>query len=205
MSSRPLHARAAEAAPPAGGAGGRRGTPAGGRAGGATRRSRAHAPPAHPAPAAPRASASSRVFRVFAAGLDNDPSAGSPTETLLRLLLPLHDKVQWTSRDVAGGETAPVALCLGPRRPRCGGSALTRPCTRGGPQRCPAVRGVAPVSLSVGCGGGSRARRPPSLRTLPARPWRVCVAAGEPLGPWPVVGRRCRSRRGVARPPVPPV
>ena len=35
---------------------------------------------------------------------DNDPSAGSPTETLLRLLLPLNDKVQWTSRDVAGGE-----------------------------------------------------------------------------------------------------
>lgn len=37
-------------------------------------------------------------------GLGNDPSAGSPTETLLRLLLPLNDKVQWTSRDVAGGE-----------------------------------------------------------------------------------------------------
>ena len=34
----------------------------------------------------------------------NDPSAGSPTETLLRLLLPLNDKVQWTSRDVAGSE-----------------------------------------------------------------------------------------------------
>uniref|UniRef100_A0A6N2NIM9 Senescence-associated protein n=1 Tax=Salix viminalis TaxID=40686 RepID=A0A6N2NIM9_SALVM len=28
----------------------------------------------------------------------------SPTETLLRLLLPLNDKVQWTSRDVASGE-----------------------------------------------------------------------------------------------------
>ncbi|MBW0436064.1 hypothetical protein HGB47_20880 [Leptospira yasudae] len=27
----------------------------------------------------------------------------SSTETLLRLLLPLNDKVQWTSRDVAGG------------------------------------------------------------------------------------------------------
>lgn len=37
------------------------------------------------------------------AGFDNDPSAGSPTETLLRLLLPLNDKVQRTSRDVAGG------------------------------------------------------------------------------------------------------
>ena len=28
----------------------------------------------------------------------NDPSAGSPTETLLRLLLPLSDKVHGTSR-----------------------------------------------------------------------------------------------------------
>ncbi|KEH17021.1 senescence-associated protein [Medicago truncatula] len=36
------------------------------------------------------------------AGIDNDPSAGSPTETLLRLLLPLNDKVQWTSHNVAG-------------------------------------------------------------------------------------------------------
>uniref|UniRef100_A0A6N2KJX1 Senescence-associated protein n=1 Tax=Salix viminalis TaxID=40686 RepID=A0A6N2KJX1_SALVM len=39
--------------------------------------------------------------RSAGAGFDNDPSAGSPTETLLRLLLPLNDKVQWTSRDVA--------------------------------------------------------------------------------------------------------
>ncbi|PHT56948.1 hypothetical protein CQW23_05434 [Capsicum baccatum] len=37
-------------------------------------------------------------------GFDNDPFAGSPTETLLRLLLPLNDKVQWTSRDVVGNE-----------------------------------------------------------------------------------------------------
>ena len=29
----------------------------------------------------------------------NDPSAGSPTETLLRLLLPLSDKVHESSRD----------------------------------------------------------------------------------------------------------
>ncbi|GKV20107.1 hypothetical protein SLEP1_g30272 [Rubroshorea leprosula] len=41
------------------------------------------------------------------AGIDNDPSASSPTETLLQLLLPLNDKVQWTSRDVAGGEPPP--------------------------------------------------------------------------------------------------
>ncbi|KAK8503749.1 hypothetical protein V6N13_041807 [Hibiscus sabdariffa] len=46
---------------------------------------------------------------LFPAGFDNDPSAGSPTETLLRLLLPLNDKVQWTSRDVAGQRTAHVA------------------------------------------------------------------------------------------------
>ncbi|KAF3633757.1 hypothetical protein FXO38_25404 [Capsicum annuum] len=38
------------------------------------------------------------------AGFDNDPSTGSPTETLLRLLLPLKDKVKWTSRDVTGSE-----------------------------------------------------------------------------------------------------
>ncbi|KAI8522310.1 hypothetical protein RHMOL_RhmolUnG0006500 [Rhododendron molle] len=43
-------------------------------------------------------------WRVLRRGFDNDPSAGSPTETLLRLLLPLNDKVQWTSRDVAGSE-----------------------------------------------------------------------------------------------------
>jgi hypothetical protein len=42
--------------------------------------------------------------RSAGVGFDNDPSAGSPTETLLRLLLPLNDKVQWTSRDVAGSE-----------------------------------------------------------------------------------------------------
>lgn len=48
----------------------------------------------------------SQVLRIarYNFGLDNDPSAGSPTETLLRLLLPLNDKVQWTSRSVAGGE-----------------------------------------------------------------------------------------------------
>ena len=53
--------------------------------------------------------ASPRVFKRVRgsfcwAGFDNDPSAGSPTETLLRLLLPLNDKVQWTSRYVAGSE-----------------------------------------------------------------------------------------------------
>ena len=41
----------------------------------------------------------SRVIRR----VNKDRSAGSPTETLLRLLFPLTDKVQWTSRDIAGG------------------------------------------------------------------------------------------------------
>ena len=36
----------------------------------------------------------------------NDPSAGSPTETLLRHLLPLNDKVWTASRGIATGEPA---------------------------------------------------------------------------------------------------
>ncbi|KAK8533427.1 hypothetical protein V6N13_122851 [Hibiscus sabdariffa] len=54
------------------------------------------------------------VTKGILAGFDNDPSAGSPTETLLRLLLPLNDKVQWTSRDVAGSEppTSPAIRTL---------------------------------------------------------------------------------------------
>ena len=35
--------------------------------------------------------------------LSNDPSAGSPTETLLRLLLPLNDRVRTTFRHMSGG------------------------------------------------------------------------------------------------------
>ncbi|KAK4348287.1 hypothetical protein RND71_034626 [Anisodus tanguticus] len=61
---------------------------------------------------APKHPARARLPRCFkrvrgsfcCAVFDNDPSAGSPTETLLRLLLPLNDKVQWTSRNVAGSE-----------------------------------------------------------------------------------------------------
>ncbi|CAN2059415.1 unnamed protein product [Malus fusca] len=53
-------------------------------------------------PSTPDVETGSRV--VLLCRFDNDPSAGSPTETLLRLLLPLNDKVQWTSRDVAGSE-----------------------------------------------------------------------------------------------------
>jgi hypothetical protein len=48
------------------------------------------------------------IFTVyFYLGHDNDPSAGSPTETLSRLLLPLNNKVQWTSYDIEGGEPPP--------------------------------------------------------------------------------------------------
>jgi len=39
------------------------------------------------------------------ASLDNDPSAYSPTKTLVRLILPLSGKVKWTSRDVASSKS----------------------------------------------------------------------------------------------------
>ena len=46
-----------------------------------------------------------RVRRSFCCtGFDNDLFAGSPMETLLRLLLPLNDKVQWTSHDFVCSE-----------------------------------------------------------------------------------------------------
>ncbi|KAI3477310.1 hypothetical protein L1887_61021 [Cichorium endivia] len=67
-----------------------------------------------------------------AGGFDNDPSAGSPTETLLRLLLPLNDKVQWNSRDVAGRRTAHVAAILTLHRTHSIGRRRTgRVCTSG--------------------------------------------------------------------------
>ena len=44
--------------------------------------------------------------RVRGGKTGNDPSAGSPTETLLRLLLPLNDKVWTASRGIAAGEPA---------------------------------------------------------------------------------------------------
>ncbi|KAK4360139.1 hypothetical protein RND71_019091 [Anisodus tanguticus] len=73
------------------------------RAGGGREPHGGGAPPRPRARAPPLFQTSSRVVRA-ARGFDNDPSAGSPTETLLRLLLPLNDKVQWTSRNVAGSE-----------------------------------------------------------------------------------------------------
>ncbi|KAK8640862.1 hypothetical protein V6N13_008614 [Hibiscus sabdariffa] len=69
-------------------------------------------------------------------GFDNDPSAGSPTETLLRLLLPLNDKVQWASRDVAGSEP--------PTSPRS--EHFTRPFNRaGGTTRPIKARSASPA------------------------------------------------------------
>ncbi|CAN6729069.1 unnamed protein product [Malus baccata var. baccata] len=61
-------------------------------------------PPAHRVRGCGSALFRSDSLAQHAPVFDNDPSAGSPTETLLRLLLPLNDKVQWTSRDVAGSE-----------------------------------------------------------------------------------------------------
>ncbi|WJX25227.1 hypothetical protein P8452_14289 [Trifolium repens] len=42
--------------------------------------------------------------RTTSSSSEPEASRGSPTETLLRLLLPLNDKVQWTSHNVAGSE-----------------------------------------------------------------------------------------------------
>ena len=114
----------------------------------------------------------------------------------------------------AGGAAAHVAAPPGlrptgsPGRARCAPvpAATGRrfranpPLHKGGPQRCSAVRGGAPVSLSVWCAGGPRARRPPAPGTLRARPWHVRVAAGEPRGPRPGAGRRGRSSGCAARP-----
>jgi hypothetical protein len=47
---------------------------------------------------APRRSNIGMSTRVGSLELANDPSAGSPTETLLRLLLPLDDRVWITSQ-----------------------------------------------------------------------------------------------------------
>ena len=44
----------------------------------------------------------------------NDPSAGSPTETLLRLLLPLDSQVRSSSRPAHGGPKAPAGPIQGP-------------------------------------------------------------------------------------------
>ena len=79
------------------------------------RRGGAHAPNAAALDA--RRGRETRASRAPPSGIDvrtsvgggktgNDPSAGSPTETLLRLLLPLNDKVWTASRGIAAGEPA---------------------------------------------------------------------------------------------------
>ena len=57
------------------------------------------------APAFTLACAADGGPRVFT--LSNDPSAGSPTETLLRLLLPLNDQVWTTFRPWGSVATLP--------------------------------------------------------------------------------------------------
>eukprot|EP00308_Calcidiscus_leptoporus_P001392 CAMPEP_0119351916 /NCGR_PEP_ID=MMETSP1334-20130426/1184_1 /TAXON_ID=127549 /ORGANISM="Calcidiscus leptoporus, Strain RCC1130" /LENGTH=310 /DNA_ID=CAMNT_0007364829 /DNA_START=3318 /DNA_END=4251 /DNA_ORIENTATION=+ len=58
-------------------------------------------------PRSRRARRDSETVRTVRCGkTGNDPSAGSPTETLLRLLLPLNDKVWTASRGIAAGEPA---------------------------------------------------------------------------------------------------
>ena len=57
---------------------------------------------------APRRAGQRPCASVWVEETGNDPSAGSPTETLLRLLLPLNDKVWTASRGIATSE--PVTL-----------------------------------------------------------------------------------------------
>jgi hypothetical protein len=71
-----------------------------------------------PAPQRARPTEGNAQFkrRCAAVGVEetgNDPSAGSPTETLLRLLLPLNDKVWTASQGIAAGKPATL--------PRSGG------------------------------------------------------------------------------------
>ena len=54
------------------------------------------------------------LFTHEAFGYVNDPSAGSPTETLLRLLLPLNDQVWASSREPQKHLRAPTATIRGP-------------------------------------------------------------------------------------------
>ena len=82
-------------------------------------------------PALPPASSEAAAYQAFVricirlqpVQLSNDPSAGSPTETLLRLLLPLNDQV-WTSfrpvrasrrHPIAGRKPAPLSKTASPK------------------------------------------------------------------------------------------
>ncbi|OIW03237.1 hypothetical protein TanjilG_29985 [Lupinus angustifolius] len=90
---------------------------------------------------------------AFRAGVlllgQEDTAEGSPTETLLRLLLPLNDKVQWTSHNVASGEppTSPQSSgSLSGIEPRFKASREARP-PRGGHQRHVPLGGRGPLLL----------------------------------------------------------
>ena len=61
------------------------------------------------APCGARGVHQKRCARVRGGKTGNDPSAGSPTETLLRLLLPLNDKVWTASRGIVAGEPASLS------------------------------------------------------------------------------------------------
>ena len=64
--------------------------------------------------------------RVRACARGNDPSAGSPTETLLRLLLPLESQVWPSSRRPVTARRAGAAPCrAGPQS-----EGLTKPSDR---------------------------------------------------------------------------
>ena len=68
------------------------------------RRGRRHAEAVTKTTGGPYSKEQEPVRTGFGMDTGNDPSAGSPTETLLRLLLPLNNKVWTASRSVASGE-----------------------------------------------------------------------------------------------------
>lgn len=59
------------------------------------------------------------VHTTRTAGFTNDPPAGSPTGTLLRLLLPLDDQVRYPSRHVNVNPGASLSRPIGNSDGRC--------------------------------------------------------------------------------------
>ncbi|XP_017901000.1 PREDICTED: collagen alpha-1(I) chain-like, partial [Capra hircus] len=196
---RGTHAGGGDAAPP----------PGARRGGGATPRPRTRLPSPLPFPIPRRtgvAAAEGEAREPGGAALGtrpprvNDPSAGSPTETLLRLLLPLDSQVRPSSQR--------SARAVGrPRRGRSEG--LTKPSNRinqvGGSERDDEEPGV-PVGGGVGRGrpprgegaergGGGREGRSPGRETRPprSRPRRGRPTARPTLG--------VREGRGASPPP----
>lgn len=72
------------------------------------------------------------VIFFLVASTGNDPSAGSPTETLLRLLLPLNDQVRASSRPTARPREGPAATNPRPSLNRSIGSSDGRCVQRAG-------------------------------------------------------------------------